>query len=69
MFEAALHEGIDRAQEGLRRARQEGSAFEESAHAARLLDLIDRALSHGINPMGWVNADLMTVALASAGDT
>jgi hypothetical protein len=68
MFETALREGIERAQEELRRARREGLPHEESAHAARLLDLVDRARSHGIDSAGWVDPELMTAALAVAGD-
>jgi hypothetical protein len=69
MFETTLREGIERAQEGLRRARYEGLSTEESAHAARLLDLVDRARRNAIDPTGWVDPELMTAALATAGDT
>jgi hypothetical protein len=68
-FETALREGIDLAQEGLRRARDEDLPVEESAHAARLLDLVDRAHRNGIDTTGWVDPELMTAAQASAGDT
>ena len=53
MFKTALREGIERAQEGLRRARGEGLPDEESAHAARLLDLVDRAESNGPSRSAW----------------
>jgi hypothetical protein len=69
MFETALREGIERAQEGLRQARREGQPNKESAHAARLLDLVDRARNNEIDTTGWVDPELMTAALASAGDT
>ena len=69
MFETALREGIERAQEELRRARREDLPNEESAHAARLLDLMDRAHNNGIDTTDWVDPELMTAALASAGDT
>jgi len=68
MFEAALREGVERAQEGLRRASREGLSREESAHAARLLDLVDRARAHGLDASGWVDPEVMTAALAAAGD-
>ena len=68
MFETALREGIARAQEGLRRARREGLPNEESTHAARLLDLVDRARSNGIDTTDWADPELMIAALASAGD-
>ncbi|GAA4878384.1 hypothetical protein GCM10023203_31150 [Actinomycetospora straminea] len=68
MFETALREGIDRAQEGLRRAHREGLPYEEAAHAARLLDLQDRARHAGIDTTGWVDPELMTAARALAGD-
>jgi hypothetical protein len=69
MFETALHEGITRAQEGLRRARDEDLPHEATAYAARLLDLVDRARENGIDTTSWVDPELMTDALASAGDT
>jgi hypothetical protein len=68
MFEAALREGIQQAQDGLRQARREGSSYEESVHAARLLDLLDRARTHGIDTAGWVDPELLSAALALAGD-
>jgi hypothetical protein len=68
MFETALREGIDRAQEGLRRAHREDLPYEASVHAARLLDLMDRARSNGIDTTGWVDRELLTAALISAGD-
>lgn len=68
MFEAALREGIDRAQEGLRRARDEGLPYDEYTHAARLLDLLDRARSNGIDTTGWVDPELVAAARASAGE-
>jgi hypothetical protein len=69
MFETALHEGITRAQEGLRWARREDLPHEATAYAARLLDLVDRARENGIDTTAWVDPELMTAALASAGDT
>lgn len=68
MFATALREGIERAQEGLRRARREDRPDEASAHAARLLDLHDRARRAGIDTTGWVDPETMTAALAVAGD-
>ncbi|MDD7941053.1 hypothetical protein PHK61_21765 [Actinomycetospora lutea] len=69
MFETALREGVERAQEGLWRARREGLSHEEQAHAARLLDLVDRARVNGLDPTGWVDPDVMAAARAAAGDT
>ena len=69
MYETALREGVERAQEGLRQARREGLSREESVHAARLLDLVDRARAHGLDPSGWVDPDVMAAALEVAGDT
>lgn len=68
MFEAALHDGVGRAQEGLQRARYEGLPQEESRHAARLLDLMDRARRSGIDTTGWVHPAVMAAALSCAGD-
>lgn len=68
MFETALREGIQQAQDGLRQARREGQSYEESVHAARLLDLLDRARINGIDTAGWVDPELLSAALALAGD-
>ena len=69
MYETALREGVERAQEGLRRARREGLSREEAVHAARLLDLVDRARAYGLDPSAWVDPDVMAAALAAAGNT
>jgi hypothetical protein len=68
VFRLALHESIDRAQEGLRAARREGLPDEGYAHAARLLDLEDRAHAAGVDTAGWVAPELLAVARALAGD-
>lgn len=68
MFESALREGIEGAQDGLRRAHREGLSYEESVHAARLLDLLDRARTNGVDTTGWVDPELLSAALALAGD-
>ncbi|MDD7965411.1 hypothetical protein [Actinomycetospora lemnae] len=68
MFEEALREGVERAQDGLRRARREDLPYEATAHAARLLDLLDRAHDAGIDTTSWVDPELVTAAQALAGD-
>ena len=50
----------------------QGQAAPASAtvlHAARLLDLLDRARVNDIDTTGWVPAAVMAVVIASAADT
>jgi hypothetical protein len=69
MFETALHESVMSAQQQLERAYLEAQPSQVHRHAARLLDLLDRARSNDIDTTGWVPARVMAVVMASAEDT
>lgn len=69
MFETALHESVMSARRQLERAYLDAHPSEVHRHAARLLDLLDRARANGIDTSDWVPATLMTVVMASAADT
>jgi hypothetical protein len=68
MFKAALREAIECAQARLQQARRDGRPYEETAQAARLLDLVDRARDSGVDTTGWVRQEVMADALAKAGN-
>lgn len=66
-FVEVLRTQVDQARQELDRARQFGDTNQIHRYGARLLDLLDRAASHGIDTAGWVPADLVSVATAAAG--
>ena len=68
MFETALRDSVMSARRQLERAYLDGQPAQVHRHAARLLDLLDRARANDIDTTGWIPATLMTV-LASAADT
>jgi hypothetical protein len=53
----------------LERANLDAQPSQVQRHAARLLDLLDRARASNIDTTGWVPATLMAVVMASAADT
>lgn len=65
-FETALHVSVERARDALQRDTDDGQPQEVHRHAARLLDLLDRARSNGIETTGWVPASVLESAGASA---
>ena len=69
MFETTLRESVMSARRQLERASLDGQPAQVHRHAARLLDLLDRARANDIDTTGWVPATLMTVVMASAADT
>lgn len=66
MFATALRESVESAQDALQRASHDQRPSEVHRHAARLLDLLDRARSNEIDTTGWVPASVLASALASA---
>lgn len=56
------------AQQQLERAHLEAQPSQVHRHAARLLDLLDRARANDIDTTGWVPATVMAVVMASAAD-
>jgi hypothetical protein len=69
MFETALRESVMSARRQLERAHLDGQPAQVHRHAARLLDLLDRARANDIDTTGWIPATLMAVVMASAADT
>ena len=69
MFETALRESVMSAQRQLERTDPEAQPAQVHRHAARLLDLLDRARANDIDTTGWVPASVMAVVMASAADT
>ena len=69
MFETALRESVMSARRQLERAYLDGQPAQVHRHAARVLDLLDRARANDIDTTGWIPATLMAVVMASAADT
>jgi hypothetical protein len=69
MFETALRESVTSARRQLERSYLDAQPSQVHRHAARLLDLLDRARANDIETTGWVPATLMAVVMASAADT
>jgi hypothetical protein len=69
MFETALRESAMSARRQLERAYLDAQPARIHRHAARLLDLLDRARANDIDTSSWVPATLMTVVMTSAADT
>lgn len=67
-FVVVLRTQVDQARQALDQARQAGDTGQVHRHGARLLDLLERAASHGVDTTGWVPADLVSVATAAAGN-
>ena len=66
-FVAVLRAQVDQARQALDQARQVDDNEHVHRHSARLLDLLERAKSHGVDTTDWVSADLVFVATAAAG--
>jgi hypothetical protein len=69
MFETALRESVMSARRQLERAHLDAHPSQIHRHAARLLDLLDRARANDIDTTDWVPATLMAVVMTSAADT
>ena len=67
VFETVLRESMDRALQGLRDAQQDASPAEVHKHAARVMDLLDRARNYGVATTGWVPDSLLEAVRAGAG--
>lgn len=66
-FVAVLRAQVDQARHALDQARRIDDNDHVHQHSARLLDLLERAASHGVDTTDWVSADLVSVATAAAG--
>lgn len=62
-------ESVMSAPRQLERAYLDAHPAQVHRHAARLLDLLDRARANGIDTSGWVPPTLMAVVMTSAADT
>ena len=69
VFETALRESVMSARRQLERAHLEAQPSQVYRHAARLLDLLDRARVNDIDTTGWVPATVMAMVMDSAADT
>ncbi|WP_406692556.1 hypothetical protein REH65_12505 [Saccharopolyspora sp. ID03-671] len=64
-FLTVLRDRIDAAQHGLEQAEKAGHEHEVHLHSARLLDLVDRATSHGVDTTEWVPSVVLATATRS----
>ena len=67
-FAAVLRDQIAATQDRLLAARRGNLPRQVYRHSARLLDLLDRAASEGVDTTGWVPEDLLAVASASCSE-
>lgn len=67
-FVTTLHTQVDQARQALEQARQAADRDQVHRYSARLLDLLDRAASHGVDTADWVPAELVSVASTAAGN-
>jgi hypothetical protein len=67
-FVTALRTQVDQAHQALEQARPAGDADQVHRHGARLLDLLQRAATHGVDTTGWVPSDTLSLAATTAGD-
>jgi hypothetical protein len=64
-FRTVLRQNIETTQRRLRAAEQAGLERDVHLHSARLLDLLDRAASHGVDTSGWVQPFALAVAVGN----
>jgi len=64
-FATVLRENIETTQRSLETAQEAGHPFEVHLHSARLLDLLDRAASNGVDTTGWVPEAALSTASAN----
>jgi hypothetical protein len=69
LFEEALRESVDRAQQAMLAAQNDGRPAAATQHAARILDLLDRARTNGIDTAGWVPASACASVGTAVGDS
>jgi hypothetical protein len=69
LFEEVLRESVDRAQRALQAAQNDGRPSAATQHAARILDLLERARINGIDTTGWLTASARASVTTALGDT
>lgn len=67
-FVDTLRAEVDQAQRALTEARLAGDGNQVHRSGARLLDLLDRAKSNGVDTTGWVPPELIALASTAAGN-
>lgn len=67
IFAMVLRESVDDAVLGLRDAQQHRHPAEVHRHAARLMDLLARARTHGVATTGWVSEAVLESARSAVG--
>lgn len=64
-FTTVLRESIETTQRCLEAAQQAGHPYEVQLHSGRLLDLLDRAASNGVDTSGWVSEAVLSAVTAN----
>ena len=54
VFQATLRNRVERVQEAIDEAREDGHDYEAELHGARLADLLDLAARNGVDTTGWM---------------
>jgi hypothetical protein len=67
IFQMVLRESVECAALGLRDAQRRRHPAEVHRHAARLMDLLDRARDHGVATAGWVSDTTLDSARTAVG--
>jgi hypothetical protein len=67
IFKMVLRESVECAALGLRDAQRRRHPVEVHRHAARLMDLLDRARDHGVATAGWVSDSTLDSARTAVG--
>ena len=68
-FASTLRAQADQARKALEQARMVGDDDEMHEYGARLLELLERADTHGIDTTGWVPQAALSLAAAVTGDS
>ncbi len=69
VFEQALRESVERAQQAMLTAQRDDRPFAANQHASRIRDLLDRARANGIDTADWVPAATWASVTTAVGDT
>jgi hypothetical protein len=67
-FVTTLRTQVDLAEQALAQARRSGGNHQVHRHSARLLDLLERAASHGVDTADWVPPEVASAASTAAGN-
>ncbi|QUQ64228.1 hypothetical protein [Kutzneria sp. CA-103260] len=67
-FVTTLRTQVDLAEQALEQARRDANRDQLHRHSARLLDLLERAATHGIDTTDWVPPEMVSLASTAAGN-